>query len=58
MKKIQNMIYKEDAKNQQAKKKPENEKGIPKIEKLRKRIIIWYKEDAKIMWTLIKSTYV
>jgi hypothetical protein len=30
MKKTQNMIYKEDAKNQQAKKKPENEKRIPK----------------------------
>jgi hypothetical protein len=30
MKKTQNMIYKEDAKNQQAKKKPEKEKRIPK----------------------------
>jgi len=30
MKRAQNMIYKEDAKNQEAKKKPENEKRIPK----------------------------
>ncbi len=40
MKKTQNMIHKEDAKNQQAKKNQKMKKESPKIEKLRKRIVI------------------
>jgi len=40
MKRAQNMIYKEDAKNQEAKKNQKMKKKSPKIEKLRKRIII------------------
>jgi hypothetical protein len=40
MKKTQNMIYKEDAKNHQAKKIQKMKKESPKFEKLRKRIII------------------